>query len=320
MTSGVLVAALAVRWMTVLSTAALVGGLGLAVFVLPLAAPELDVERTRLRRWTRVWLAILILAAVGEMILRAQTMAGGTLSAALAALPLVLTRTHFGTLWIARLMALCVAFAASYGRNSTGSIVSLVAATAVALTSSLTGHAADWGDLSLSVAADWLHVMASALWTGGLLGLGFVLVGARRAWSAAVVGAVARRFSAMAGVCVVLIIGSGVYATWVEVPALAALWMTAYGRWLMAKVVLVLVIVGLGAVNRYRVVPHLDTDTARTRLFTLMRREAALAVIVFACTAALTESTPARHAYHSHGGPAGTQTMHDHVSPGAPSP
>ena len=80
--------------------------LGLVVFVLPRATAELDSERARLGRWTRVWLALLTLATLAEMILRAQTMAGGTVSSALTALPLVLARTHFGALWIARLVAL----------------------------------------------------------------------------------------------------------------------------------------------------------------------------------------------------------------------
>ena len=168
---------------------------------------------------------------------------------------------------------------------------------------------------------DWVHVVAASAWTGGLVGLGFVVAGARRTWSASVVGTVARRFSGMAGACLLVVVASGVYRAWVEVPAVSALWMTAYGRWLVVKLALVVAIVGLGAVNRYSVVPHLTVDQVRARLFSLIAREAALAVLVFGCTAALTESAPARHAQHLRHS-AGTESEHRHVTdtPSMPRP
>ena len=35
----------------------------------------------------------------------------------------------------------------------------------------MTGHAGDWGDVSPSAAIDYVHVVASSLWVGGLLSL-----------------------------------------------------------------------------------------------------------------------------------------------------
>ena len=303
--------ALLARWITVLSMAALIGGLGLDVLILPRDA-HLLAARTRLRRWSRVWALALTVASLVELFLRASTMSGGDAEAALGAIPIVLARTHFGVVWMARLTALAVVLLAGRA-GGTRPAIGLVAAIGVGLTSSLTGHAADWGDLSLSVLADWIHIVASALWTGGLVGLVLVATGALRAWPASLVSAVARRFSRMAGACLLCVVATGVYGAWVEVPALATLWTTPYGRWLVAKLAIVLGIVGLGAVNRYRIVPRLTGDAMRIRLFTLIRREAALAMLVFACTAGLTESTPARHAHHVHTDTTGARTTHDHV-------
>jgi len=128
---------------------------------------------------------------------------------------------------------------------------------------------------------------------------------------------VARRFSSLAGACLLLVVATGIYGGWVEVPALPALWGTGYGRWLVVKALVVLVIAGHGAVNRYRLLPRLGLEGASARLFALVGREAGLAILVFALTAILTESPPARHAYHLHRD-SGAETTHEHTM--SPSP
>lgn len=311
--SATSVLSIAVRWLTILSMAALIGALALDLFVLPAGPPELLRARDRLRRWCRSCIVALTCATLAELSLRTATMSGGGVASAFVALPTVLTRTHFGALWLARLGALAVALVVSSLRASSGTVIMMLAAVAVALTSSLTGHAADWGDLSLSVLVDWIHVVAASAWTGGLIGLAFVVAAPRGAWPSSVVDTVARRFSALAGGCLLIVVASGIYGGWVEVPAVPALWATAYGRWLLVKVLVVLAIASHGAVNRYRVLPRLGTAGARARLFTLIGREAGLAIVVFALTAFLTESPPARHAYHIHSG-AGAPAPHDHTT------
>jgi putative copper export protein len=61
---------------------------------------------------------------------------------------------------------------------------------------------------------------------------------------------------------------------------------------------LALAVAGLGAINRYRVLPRLPTEAARARLTRLVAAEALLAAIVFGCTAVLAESTPKSHEGH----------------------
>ena len=133
-----------------------------------------------------------------------------------------------------------------------------------------------------------------------------------------------RRFSALAAWCLLAVVLSGAYSRWVQLPTVAALWQTVYGRVLAAKLLLVLSLVCWGAVNRYTVLPRLGAGRASgvlerafrlgrlaligssrkprlalpSRLAVYVAREAALAILVFACTAVLVESTPARHARH----------------------
>ena len=41
----------------------------------------------------------------------------------------------------------------------------------MAMTRSASGHAADWGDLTWPEVIDWVHLMAGAVWGGGLIAL-----------------------------------------------------------------------------------------------------------------------------------------------------
>ena len=319
------VTAAAIRWGGLVALAALAGGLALDLLVLPGGMPELAAVRRRLRWWHLIALAALLLTSVGELGVRVQTMAGGSLAAAIPAVPLVLTRTHFGTIWIGRTAALglllLLAFVPWPGARGLAALLAL----GVTLTTSLTGHAADWGDLSLGVFADWAHALAAATWTGGLGALALMALARCAAWPPALVARIARRFSRLAGFCLLVVVGSGIYNAWVQVRAWSPLWTTTYGRVLLAKLVIALGLVALGAVNRYAIVPRLDPShpsrgvgvrlfrRARLALCGLTRggrgalpsrlsanvaREAVLAVVVLACTAVLGESAPARHAIH----------------------
>ena len=243
-----------------MALATLVGGLVVELVVLPPATPVVDGARRRLRRLAVLCLVVLVGTTAGDLVTRAQTMAGGALPAAIAALPAVLTRTHFGAIWIARFALLALALVLAAGSARALRVASLGLALAIALTTTLTGHAADWGDLTLSAGIDWVHVVATTAWTGGLIALALAVLREARPWPLAVLGGCMRRFSRLAGVCVAAVLATGLYNAWVQLPGLSALVSTTYGRVLAVKVLLVLGLLWLGALNRYTVVPALDGD------------------------------------------------------------
>jgi len=297
-TASTLVLPTAGRWLGLVALAVVGGGLALDLLVLPRDAAELTAARRRLRRWVGVAVAALAVATTGDLLARARVMSGGDLSVATAALPAVLTRTHFGTIWTVRAVALALLAAALASRAAPARAAGFVLSLGIALTLSLTGHASDWGDYSLSVLVDWLHAVSATAWTGGLFSL--VLIARRDpAWPPALLAVIARRFSRLAGYCLAVVVASGIYNAWVQVPSLASLWRTAYGEALLVKICLAAALVCIGAVNRYRVLPTLGTvPEAGARLSRLVAREAAIAVVVFGCTAILAESTPKHHEGH----------------------
>jgi putative copper export protein/mono/diheme cytochrome c family protein len=324
MTGQFLVTA-AIRWAGLVALATLGGSLVLAVLVLPREPPEVGPVRARLRRLGVICLVVLVATTVGELVTRAQTMAGGDLAAAVSAIPAVAARTHFGMVWIGRLIVLLLALLVVPVASRAALIAGLVLTLGVTVTTSLTGHAADWGDLTLSAGLDWVHVLATSAWTGGIISLGLAVLGPARGWPPALLGTVMRRFSRLAGLCLLAVVVTGSYNAWVQLPRVSALWTTVYGRVLAVKLLLVLGLIGWGAVTRYTIVPRLgsrqrfpgvgervfrlarwatlgSSRVARralpSRLRAYMRREAGLVILVLAATAVLVDSTPARHAEH----------------------
>ncbi|MFI9720900.1 FixH family protein [Streptomyces sp. NPDC052396] len=115
----------------------------------------------------------------------------------------------------------------------------------LAATWSLAEHASVGIQSYLAMPVDILHLLAVAVWLGGLVALLAVLKAGEPIPRAAV-----RRFSALAFTSVCVLVATGLYQSWRQVGTLDALTGTAYGRWLLVKVGLVTVLVGLGYWSR----------------------------------------------------------------------
>jgi len=312
-----------VRGLVLLSLATAIGGLALGLLFPASAAPELDGARARLRRLVTRSLLVLFAATGAELVVRTQAMSGASLGASIAAVPSVVAQTHLGQILAARLMALVVALLLAFEASRAFRGFVLLVLVAAALSVSLTGHAADWGDVTLSVGIDWAHAVAASAWVGGLIALAFV-AGRGAAWSRESLAAVVPGFSRLAGLCLAIVVVTGSYNAWAQLGGFSRLWETAYGRVLIVKLVIAAVLVWLGAVNRYTHLPRLAPSQAArgfgARVFRLSRLavfgpgrraplsgaaesglvafvtlEALVGLAVFACTAVLGEVTPGRH-------------------------
>ena len=104
------------------------------------------------------------------------------------------------------------------------------------------------------------------------------------------------RYSALATITIVLVGLSGAAFAWFEVGSLGAFTSTGYGRLLLVKIAVVVVIGALGAYNHFRLVPALSRGKAKASLAqlrtTLTIEILALAVVV-ALTSVLVVVTPA---------------------------
>jgi len=132
-----------------------------------------------------------------------------------------------------------------------------------------------------SVAIDVVHLVAIGLWLGALV----VIVLDRRRWLADTT--VINRFSSMSGFAVPLIVATGVLQTFVIVGNPLTLVDYRYGRMLLVKISLVIVIVVLGGVSR-RILRRFGAQ----RLGTSMAVEATVGAAIIAITAVLTGVPP----------------------------
>jgi copper transport protein len=223
--------------------------------------------------------------------------------------------TRLGQLWELRLACgLLLAGACWRLHGSLQEWIGLAVSLTLLMAISLGSHAAaipsgTW----LVVLLDWLHQVAAAAWVGGLAAFVLVLRLARRgvdgASSTSFVSTLVPRFSTLAMVCVAVLALTGLFQSWLQVKAPQAL-ATLYGGALVVKVLLILPMLALGAMNLAIYRPGLARAVAtRGRGFTgsapeLVRRlhvavitEAALAIAVLLATSVLTSSEPARESY-----------------------
>ncbi|WP_326553574.1 copper resistance CopC/CopD family protein [Micromonospora sp. NBC_01813] len=155
----------------------------------------------------------------------------------------------------------------------------------------LTGHAMAAPVPAVSIVADTVHIAAMGVWIGGLLLLGTVLL--RRAHPR-VLGRILPAWSRWAAVSVCWLVLAGIVQALMETGTVAALLTTTYGRLVLLKVALVLMLLVAAGyarrlVNRW--------STVRTRqLAGTVAVEVALAVVALGVSAVLVQTTPARTA------------------------
>lgn len=202
--------------------------------------------------------------------------------------------------------------------------VALVFAGFALLTVSLTSHAAALPQGTFwTTLADYLHLLAAAAWTGGLVSLAFLWRTTRAIEGfdrTRFLAQAAARFSPLAALCVVLIVASGSFSGLVQVPSVAALAETAYGRALIAKLALVGLLLSVGGLNAFVVRPRLArwagvaaesegvatstlAEVWQRRLLLTVALEAALGVLVLASVGILTQIPPSRTSLAARAGP-----------------
>jgi nitrogen fixation protein FixH len=106
-----------------------------------------------------------------------------------------------------------------------------------------------------------------------------------------------QRFSNLATVALAVVVLTGLARALVEVGSWHALVSTGFGRTLLVKGTLVVGLLALGAVNRFRIVPALRAGSAKlATLGSTVRAELIIAIPIVLVTALLGELAPAKYA------------------------
>jgi copper transport protein len=186
----------------------------------------------------------------------------------------------------------------------------LAAAGAVLLVPGTAGHAGQTAPRGLSLAFDWLHLVAGSVWVGGLIGLVVLAATLPAARRVAALVVCMPRFSNVALASVLVLIGAGIGSAVQHLPTLASLWQTSYGKALLVKIALLGVALLLAAVNLLRTVPRFRACAQRPELgpptASLLRRvvagESVLVAAAVLAAAVLSSLAPPSKALASVGG------------------
>jgi copper transport protein len=174
----------------------------------------------------------------------------------------------------------------------------------LAITPALAGHASIESPVAVFFPSDALHVLAGSVWVGGIACLLIALPGATRQLQGSersrLLLASLARFSPIALGAVVVIAVTGVIQAYIDVRSLHGLLHTTYGALIIVKVLLLTSLIGLGWVNRKRVIPALGRLVGDGQppggigalARSTMRGELALMLCVFGVTAALISYAP----------------------------
>jgi copper transport protein len=290
---AVSVAVAACRWLGFAGLALLIGGTVFLLLCWPAGRAVPRARRIVFAGWTMAAVAALV-----GVVVHGAYVAGAPLTSALEPRLLGATLTdRFGLMHLLRLVLLVAALVVlrrwllgperpPVGAYVTGAAVAL----GLPLTHAGVAHASAGPVPGLAMTSDTVHLVVMSLWVGGLV----VLVAAAL-WhhDRAGVRPALPRFSRMALGSVAVLVATGTWQAWREVGSLAGFTGTSYGRLVLAKIVLVGGLLGLGGLA-WLAVRRAADPVARLRR--IVPFEVLGVVAVLGVTAVLVTTPPARSA------------------------
>ena len=162
----------------------------------------------------------------------------------------------------------------------------------VILSMTLVGHATSRGMLTGMLLA--LHLAGIGFWLAALLPLRRMCSDPMEGGDAAHLASLAEEFGRLALVLVAMLVVAGLCYAALLLGSVAALFTSPWGQVLLIKITLVSAILGLAAVNKFRLVPalHKEAALAASKLRRSIEMEMGLAALVFLATSFLTTSLP----------------------------
>jgi putative copper export protein/methionine-rich copper-binding protein CopC len=208
--------------------------------------------------------------------------------------------TGWGIAWLLQaataLIVLAGFFLARWG-SRIGWIVAAFGALVLVATPAMSGHAASRESFRLAaIASDAFHILGVGVWLGTLLAL--ILVGipfVRRepeGRRGAVLQPLVNGFSPIALVAAGVVFATGLVAAILHLSALPDLWSTGYGRLLSAKLLLVVLVMALGALNWRRIGRRTAEMGGDSRLLKSAGAELVGATLIIGLTAVLVAVPP----------------------------
>jgi copper transport protein len=285
------------RWIEFVALLTVLGALGFRHGVLPpLAArgvPTADAA-DRARRLGQSVLIVYAVAAVVRLYTESVAMAGEGAPLESDTILALITGTTWGIGWLAGILGallVLVGWTISKKTVTVGTPLALTGAFAMVLSPAMSGHASASRHFILSMTLDMLHVAAAGAWLGGLLLVMIAGIPAMRRLTDgntdAAISALVSSFHPIALFCAPLVVIAGLGTSWIRLGSLSNLVATDYGRNLLFKVGVVVLVAGMGAYNALRARRRLGAAEGTRHFKRTATLELVFAAVVLAITTAL---------------------------------
>ncbi|HUN23936.1 MAG TPA: copper resistance protein CopC [Anaerolineales bacterium] len=172
--------------------------------------------------------------------------------------------TRVGWLWLARVSFAILLLLST--EKVWQSVLQALFAVGLAVSYSLNSHLAAASPPWLPVFSNVLHILLASAWLGGAVYLFSTFISGRNLPSALFLHISAKlttRFSDLALILASVVLLSGIYGAWLTVGSVSALTQSFYGQTLALKLILVLAIFAVAAVNLWLIRPRLQKAQAQ---------------------------------------------------------
>lgn len=245
-----------IRWLQYISNACLVGVLFLYLFVLPKDIVEnagLSKTHSKLINLSLMTLFISILLSLP---LQATIESGVSWSRVISISVLrdMLAYTQFGEIWIIQITGLFFLLISTYlllksKFNSLWMWISFILGIGLLLSKSYTSHAASSTNVFLTIPIDFIHLLSASIWIGSLIGIVALVPFSRQMDTRTLFLETIRNFSKWGILLVIILSVTGFIGSLSYIPNLRTLLTTNYGRVLLGKVLLLIIMIVFASFN-----------------------------------------------------------------------
>jgi len=243
-----------------------------------------------------------------HFVLHCSVMTETPLNEILSVLSAFATKTKYGRLTIIRTILLAAIIATSFiiikNDNKISTLTGALFSLALLIVIAMSGHQGVKGYMNSHFFVDSLHLVAVSAWIGGLffirICVSLLIKGDKiEFWSN--LTSLINRYSTLATYCVGITVVTGIALIYFNVKGYAVFVQTQYGIILLLKMVLVGIIMVLGGINKFFIIPALNkTDIGKRTegtehekiLLHLVTAEATIGVVVLFLTSLLTHLSP----------------------------
>jgi putative copper export protein len=251
---------------------------------------------------------IALIAAALHLVLQASVESDTPLREIYPVLLPFLLETRYGRFSVLRACLLAVVLVLSYAASQKGgrpiSLAGAAVSFVILVSISMSGHQGTRRGSALPLLIDVVYISAVSLWIGGLFYVRFCyafFINRAGVEFFPVFRNLMMRFSRMATVCVFIGASAGVGLGFINVQRLPYLIHSAYGLTLLVKTLVAGVLASLGGVNKFILLPRLDTSgtehwrkkaTYRAWLHRVITAEVVSGLAVLLITSLLTHLSP----------------------------